>query len=243
MPSIKEQVREQVNKPILPKARNILAVCFLALTGLTAISIVLDLYAAAKVNAVAKRRTTFAQLVDGKTIYISEEKANFRYPQTIKNFVEKWTQLALNWEQKIPGTNQTDPGFRVERGKVPLSTYFATLLMEPEFGKASLPKLAELVPPGIFSGQARQTVIISYLSEPREMAPGTWEVDMVATRVLVDLEIGKDERIPFNRTFRLKATPIQEPTFGEDSNSFEKKAYELRSAGLEIVRMSEYIPE
>lgn len=233
---------KNANQPILPRTRNILAICFIALTGLTAISIILDLYSAARVNAVAKRETTFAQLVDGSTMYISEEESNFRYPQVIKGFIKKWLQLALNWDQKIPGTDETDPGFRVDQGKVPLGTYFATLLMESDFGKASLQEIGEMVPSGVFSGQKRQTVVISFISEPRQIGD-SWEVDVIATRLIVDLEIGQDERIPFNRTIRLRPVPIQQPTYGEDSNAYEQKVYELRSAGLEITEMSEYLPQ
>jgi hypothetical protein len=66
----------------------------------------------------------------------------------------------------------------------------------------------------------RATVIISFLSEPREVRPGEWEIDMIATRLLVDRTSGIDERIPFNRTFRIKAVEIQTPPLGSQALSF-----------------------
>ncbi|MGB6299961.1 MAG: hypothetical protein WBF90_27835, partial [Rivularia sp. (in: cyanobacteria)] len=88
-------------------------------------------------------------------------------------------------------------------------------------------------------GQVRSKIIISYLSAPRQVKMGEWEVDMVATRVLVNLPGGADEEINFNRTFRLKAVDIPSPQ-SNDSSALEQQLYEIRSAGLEIVKISEF---
>lgn len=154
-----------------------------------------------------------------------------------------FAELTFNWDSKLPGTNETDSGIKVNSKRVPTSTYFASLLMEPEFGKASLDKIADLVPSTVFSGQVRSTIIISFLSEPREIRPGEWEIDMIATRLMVDRSLGKDERIPFNRTFRIKAVEIQTATLGDQASAFEQKVYEIRSAGLEINKITEFNPQ
>ena len=166
----------------------------------------------------------------------------FRYPSVIQNFVKTWAELTFDWDNKIPGTNDTDSGIKVNSKRVSTSSYFASLLLEPNFGKASLPDIAELVPNKVFTGQLRATVIISFLSEPREVRPGEWEIDMIATRLLVDRTSGIDERIPFNRTFRIKAVEIQTPPLGSQASAFEQKVYELRSAGLEINKITEFKP-
>ena len=70
---------------------------------------------------------------------------------------------------------------------------------------------------------------------------GEWEVDMVATRVLVNLPGGADEEITFNRTFKLQAVDIPEqPT--NDNSPLEQQLYEIRSAGLEITKISDFTP-
>lgn len=197
-----------------------------------------------RVNKVANRKTTQVQLVNGQTYYISEEDRLFRYPTVIQNVVKQWTELTFNWDNKIPGSNQLDQGVRVGNGKkIPTSAFFASLMMEPEFGQASLSKLGEIVSGEVFTGKLRSTVIISYLSEPRQIRPGEWEVDMVATRLLVSLSKGGSERIPFNRTFRLKAVEIQVSPLGEEASPFERKVYELRSSGLQIERITEFVPK
>lgn len=228
---------------LLPEAKSLLALCFLILTGVNIITLILHLFVAYRINSVAAMKTTQVQLVNGQTYYVSERDRFFRYPSVIQTFVKNWTELTFNWDNKIPGTNETDSGIKVNSKKVPTSTYFASLLMEPEFGKASLSQIAELVPSTVFSGQLRSTVIISFISEPREIRPGEWEVDMIATRLLVDRSSGKDERIPFNRTFRLKAVEIQTSPLGNQASAFEQKVYELRSAGLEINRITEFKPK
>ncbi|MCV3217330.1 hypothetical protein OGM63_28115 [Plectonema radiosum NIES-515] len=65
---------------------------------------------------------------------------------------------------------------------------------------------------------------------------------MVATRVLVNLSGGADEEINFNRTFRLQAVDIPEQPTNNDS-PLERQLYEIRSAGLEITKISEFTEE
>ncbi|MEG4323772.1 hypothetical protein QUB37_13285 [Microcoleus sp. AT3-A2] len=228
---------------LLPEAKNLLALCFLILTGVNILALILHLFVAYRINSVAAMKTTQVQLINGQTYYVAERDRFFRYPSVIQNFVKIWAELTFNWDNKIPGTNDTDSGIKVNSKRVPTSTYFASLLLEPNFGKASLPDIAELVPNKVFTGQLRATVIISFLSEPREVRPGEWEIDMIATRLLVDRTSGIDQRIPFNRTFRIKAVEIQTPPLGSQASAFEQKVYELRSAGLEINKITEFQPK
>lgn len=230
--------------PLLPETKNWLAVCFIGLTAFNSLIFVLTLFTAFRVNRIAERKTTFAQLVNGETIYISEQARHWRYPSVIQKVVSDWTTLTFNWDDKRSGTNEPDPGIRVGNHKrIPTNTWFASLLMEAEFAQASLPKIAELVPPAFFSGQIRSTTIISYLSEPRAIRPGEWEVDMVATRVLIERTTGQDERIPFNRTFTLRAVEIPRSPLGLEAPLVERKIYDMRSAGLEITQIREFNPQ
>ncbi|MBD2772530.1 hypothetical protein [Iningainema tapete] len=235
---------QRFKTPLLPDSKNLLPLCFVALTGFNALIFIFILFVSFRINTLAAKKTTFVQLVNGETLVVSERERYWRYPSVIQNTVRTWTELTFNWDNKIPGTNETDNGVRVgSRKKIPTSAYFASLLLEPKFAKAALSEIAELVPSIVFSGKLRSTVIISYLSEPREIRQGEWEVDMIATRLLVDRTSGTDERIPFNRTFRLKAVEIQKSPLGQKASAFEQKVYEIRSAGLEITRITEFIPK
>lgn len=237
------KLQKLTHPALLPEAKNWLALCFVILTSINFFTLILHLFIASRMNSLASLRTTQVQLINGQTYYVSERETWFRYPSVIQNFVKTWAELTFNWDSKLPGTNETDSGIKVNSKRVPTSTYFASLLMEPEFGKASLDKIADLVPSTVFSGQVRSTIIISFLSEPREIRPGEWEIDMIATRLMVDRSLGKDERIPFNRTFRIKAVEIQTATLGDQASAFEQKVYEIRSAGLEINKITEFNPQ
>lgn len=237
------KLQKLTHPALLPEAKNWLALCFVILTSINFFTLILHLFIASRINSLASLRTTQVQLINGQTYYISERDQRFRYPSVIQNFIKTWAELTFNWDSKLPGTNETDSGIKVNSKRVPTSTYFASLLMEPEFGKASLDKIADLVPSTVFSGQVRSTIIISFLSEPREIRPGEWEIDMIATRLMVDRSLGKDERIPFNRTFRIKAVEIQTATLGDQASAFEQKVYEIRSAGLEINKITEFNPQ
>ena len=237
------KLQKLTHPALLPEAKNWLALCFVILTSINFFTLILHLFIASRMNSLASLRTTQVQLINGQTYYISERDQRFRYPSVIQNFIKTWAELTFNWDSKLPGTNETDSGIKVNSKRVPTSTYFASLLMEPEFGKASLDKIADLVPSTVFSGQVRSTIIISFLSEPREIRPGEWEIDMIATRLIVDRSLGKDERIPFNRIFRIKAVEIQTATLGDQASAFEQKVYEIRSAGLEINKITEFNPQ
>ncbi len=235
---------KRLQSPLLPESKNLLAICFLCLTAFNSLIFLLILFTAFRVNKMAERKTTFAQLLNGETIYISEQDRNWRYPGVIQKVVSDWTTLTFNWDEKLTGTNQPDQGVQVgKKGRIPTTAWFASLLLEPEFAKASLPKIAELVPTSVFTGQIRSTTIISYLSEPRAIRLGEWEIDMVATRILVDRTTGRDERISFNRTFTVQAVEIPRSPLGKDAPLVEQKIYEMRSSGLQIIRMVEFNPQ
>ncbi|MBW4693873.1 MAG: hypothetical protein KME27_19185, partial [Lyngbya sp. HA4199-MV5] len=103
---------------LLPEVKNLLAVCFICLTVFNSLIFVLTLFTAFRVNRIAERKTTFAQLVNGETIYVSEQERHWRYPSVIQKVVSDWTTLTFNWDEKIPGTNEPDQGVRVgNRGK------------------------------------------------------------------------------------------------------------------------------
>lgn len=226
------------------ESRNLLALLQVGILGTQLLMLIGLLFLAAKQNALANRRPTMAQLVNGETIYISQADRNFRYPQVIRNVVNNWTTLTFNWEGTLSGTDQPDEGVVVKgtNKRVPLNTWFASVMMEPEFAEASLEDIAQLVPSSVFSDRTRAVVLINYLSEPRQISPTRWQVDMVATRMVIDRQSGASEQIPFNRTFTLEAVEIPRSPLGENAPLVERKIYELRSAGLQITDITPYDP-
>jgi hypothetical protein len=78
-------------------------------------------------------------------------------------------------------------------------------------------------------------------AEPREIKRGVWEIDVIATRVVLEQGIG-ESREQFNRTFTVKAVEIPKSPLKENANELEKTIHSLRAAGLEISRIVEFKP-
>lgn len=237
----------KVRRPnLLIDSKDILPLCFVGLTTFSLISFLFLFFLSFKVNQLAARKTTFVQLVNGRALVMSEQHYLYRHPEVIKNTVRQWANLTFNWDGIIPGTKELDKGRNLGKGKrVTTNAYIASFLIQSGkkgFRNAVLEELANITPARVFNGQVRSKIIISYLSAPRQVKMGEWEIDMVATRVLVNLPGGADEEINFNRTFRLKAVDIPSPQ-SNDSSALEQQLYEIRSAGLEIVKISEFTGE
>ncbi|MFB2773167.1 hypothetical protein ACE1AT_28430 [Pelatocladus sp. BLCC-F211] len=228
---------------LLLDSKDILPLCFVGLTAFSLLSFFFILFLSFKVNQLAARKTTFVQLVNGRALVISEQDYLYRHPEVIKNTVRQWANLTFNWDGVILGTKELDKGRDIGKGKrVTTNAYFASFLIQQGnlgFRQTALQALAEITPSRVFSGQVASKIIISYLSTPRQTKMGEWEVDMVATRVLVNLSGGADEEIPINRIFTLRAVDIPEPP-SPNASALEQQLYEIRSAGLEITKISEF---
>jgi hypothetical protein len=224
--------------------KNFIAVLQLSILGLQGLMLLVMLFMGSRISAIANRKPTFAQLINGTTVYVSEQERNWRYPSVIKKTASDWAMLTFNWEGKVTGTDKPDEGVDVKDGKkVPLNTWFASVLLEPKFAETALVEISKL--DGIsesLSGKLRAVIIIQNMSEPRQIADGKWQVDMIATRMLMDRTDGKSAPIPFNRTFTIQATEIQTSPLGEDASVVEQKIYEMRSAGLQITNIEPFDP-
>jgi hypothetical protein len=232
------------DSPLLAtESKNLLAALQLGILGFQGLMLLLLLFIASRQNAIANRKPTFAQLVNGDTIYISEKDHLWRYPEVTRKFITDWTTLTFNWEGKVTGTDQLDAGVKVTGNKkVPTNTWFASVMLEPKFAQASLKELSGLVPESVYSGQMRSVIVISHLSEPRQIAPGRWELDMVATRVLIDRTSGESKQIAFNRTFTVESVEIPRSPLGSNAPIVEQKVYQMRSAGLQITQIDPFNP-
>ncbi len=241
-----KSLKQVKHTQLILDSKDILPLCFIGLTTFSLISFLFLLFLSFKVNQIAARKTTFVQLVNGRSLVILEKDYLYRHPEVIKNTVRQWANLTFNWDGIIPGTKELDKGRDIGKGKrVTTNTYIGSFLIQSGkqgFRQAALNALAEITPSRVFGGQIRSKIIISYLSAPRQIKMGEWEVDMVATRVLVNLAGGADEEINFNRTFRLQAVDIPSQSANDNSPLF-RQLYELRSAGLEIKKISEFTGE
>lgn len=233
---------------LLPESKNLLPMCFVGLSIFVGLQTLLVLFLSVKVNDLATRKTTFVQLVDGRAVAIREEAVTYRTPDLVKNVARQWTILTWTWDSKLPGTSKPDAGQKIGSNRLPTTAYLASFLLQGKtkssgssFREESRKAIAELTPSGVFSGNTRSTILISYVSEPRTIAPGKYEVDMVATRNVID-QSGQIEEIPFNRTFTLETVDIPRSPLGKDATDVERAVYNVREAGLEITDIKPFNP-
>ncbi|MDX2242329.1 MAG: hypothetical protein NW224_16720 [Leptolyngbyaceae cyanobacterium bins.302] len=233
---------------LLPESKNLLPMCFVGLSIFVGLQTMLVIFLSVKVNDLATRKTTFVQLVDGRAVAIREEAGTYRTPDLVKNVARQWTILTWTWDSKLPGTSKPDAGQKIGSNRLPTTAYLASFLLQGKtkssgssFREESRKAIAELTPAGVFSGNTCSTILISYVSEPRTIAPGRYEIDMVATRNVID-QSGQIEEIPFNRTFTLEAVDIPRSPLGKDATDVERAVYNVREAGLEITDIKPFNP-
>ncbi|WP_017313911.1 hypothetical protein [Mastigocladopsis repens] len=112
----------------------------------------------------------------------------------------------------------------------------AFALTEKEDFRASfLKKLAEVTPPGAFNGSIQTSLVPHYVSEPRKIGSGKWQVDVVATLVTFSKEDNAGSGIAFNKTVTVQA--ISTPQSPPDTTEIAKKIYQARRSGLEITEI------
>lgn len=225
--------------------KSLLAILQLAILGFSSMTLLFVMFLMVRVNRIVNRQPTFVQLTNGETVYISERERNYRRPEVIRQVVNDWTMLSFNWDGTLPGSDEPDEGVAVDgvRGRVPFSVSIASFLLEPELGSEMLQLFAtEIVPRGVFNGELRQVITIEHISDPRQIAEGRWEVDMVSTRRLLDRRNGSQQAIPWNRTYTLQAVEIPSSPLGEEASRVEQLVYDTQSSGLQIIDIVPFDP-
>lgn len=228
---------------LLPDSEYILPFCFVVLTVLCTANFMTLLFLSSRINHLSQKKNTFVQLVNGEAISISEQEALYRHPEVIKNVIRKWASLTFDWNGLILDTQKVDPGYDLGSGKkVTTNAYFGSFLIQAGktgFRQEALQLIAAITPAQIFSGQARSKIVIQYISPPRELATGIWEVDLISTRLVV-YRNGNEEEVNFNKTFTLKAVDVPSKPAETDNSTFAQRVHEIRQAGLEITKIIDY---
>lgn len=223
--------------------RSYLAMLLLIQTVLWFGLLVIAIYQAFRLNAIAEGHPTFVQLVNGEALYISQRERTFRSPETLRRFVTDWTTLTYNWDGKLPGSENADEGLVSPSGKkVTTDAWFASTMLEKGFAEQSLNQIALLTPAEVFSGKIQSLILPTYISEPRQTADGVWEVDMTATRQQINRQTGERKVIEVNSTFTVKAVEPPRSPLGNQASFVEQRVYQLRATGLEITKIVDFVP-
>lgn len=191
---------------------------------------------------------TLVQLQDGQAIRVGAMAAQERAPETIRRFVNDTLVLMFNWSGSLPATTaeqaqqpQADPGLpvEVERGQrqVATASWQASFAFSEDFRPAFLKRVAELTPPGVFSGTTQVVMVVNHVSDPVAVGEGRWRVTVVAHLYVFDDTNALGEAIPFNREVFVEA--VTAPAIPEGDTSLEQAIYQIRQAGLQIYAIRE----
>ena len=230
-------------KPLLPESRYILPICFVVLSILFSFNTLALVFLSNRVSALSQRKSSFVQLTDGEVVSSSEQDEHYRHPEVIKGAVRDWLNLTFVWDGLIYDSQKVDPGYTFDNSnKVTTNAYFGSFLLSSNFRKEVLTFVSDLIPPQVFTGQTRSTILIQYVSPPRQIQNNTWEIDVIATRVVANLG-GGDQEMPFNKTFTLRTTDQSKSLVSRTKtggSEFQHRINQIRASGLEITQIEDY---
>ena len=159
-------------------------------------------------RSLAEMDRTYVQMSDGSATDIVQVDPLHREPEVLKSTAESFIQTMFEWDNKLP-SGEEDAGVSVYGTKVPSKVYMGSFLMEPQFRSEFLKLMGEeIIPKAVLDGQLESSVIIYETSEPVEIAPGEWEVGIVAARFETNNQ-GEQGEVLIRRRIGLKAIPKQ----------------------------------
>ncbi len=194
----------------------------------------------------------FVQMIDGKTVDINSQeiKSNLEpEPETIRQFVNKTMSLMFTWSGKLPPQSieeatqpKPDAGISVPTGKgnqkISTTSWVAGFALSEDFRKGFLEKIAEMTPPEVFLNNKSQAIVsrlaVKRIYPPKKIAPGKWQVGMVADLIQKKQSNNRSIITPFNKDFLVRSVDY----FGYPQASFksdlQKAIYSVRADKLEI---------
>lgn len=211
-------------------------------------SIVLQLLNYGAISVLNKKQLALVQLSSGETIAARAVDPKERSDEVIKKFVSdtfikmfNWDGLVQDFEKGEPIT-KPDTGIEVGRlnnksnSRVTARAYDAAFaLSENEgFRPSFLKKLASITPGGVFNGDTQVSLIPRFISQPRQIKPGKWEIDFIGTLVTFERSDNSGRGIAFNKTVTVSSISNPDPT---NTTELAKKIYSARRAGLEITEI------
>jgi hypothetical protein len=194
------------------------------------------------------RQLVLVELSSGKTISAQSVDPNERSNAVIKQFVSdtfvkmfNWNGVVQNYDKEGQITTTPDPGVIIKIDnkpeKVTTGAYNASFALSDrqDFRASFLRLLASMTPKEIFDAQMQAALVPRFVSEPRKISSGRWEVDVVATLLTFSKGDNAGHGIPVNKTVTVEAIDTPQPESA--MTDLAKEIYTVRSSGLEITKI------
>lgn len=228
---------------------NLLYFFVLATTGVQLITLI---WLAANTLAVYrvgnKAVPTLVQMADGRATKVVALGSKERTPQTIRRFTSDTLTLMFNWSGTLPPETseetqapKRDPGVKIGQESSLLSTtsWQAGFALADDFRSQFLAKVAQLTPRDVFTGSTRVVLITRYLSEPQQIKPGIWKLQVVGDLVFFNAQHNAGDSVSFNKEVFVRAVDPPSTPLAELATTLEKTVYGIRQSGLEIYAIRE----
>ncbi|OUL24558.1 hypothetical protein [Nostoc sp. 106C] len=198
-----------------------------------------------------RKQPNFVQMVDGQAVSSTDDLA--RDPEMIRQFVSKTMSSIFNWSGTIPPQTieevskpKPDLGILIKTPsggsqKVTTSSWVASFGFAEDFRKGFISQIADMTPAEVFANNPQQIIsgqlIIKRVYPPKQIAPGKWEVGMVADLIQNKQADGKRLIVPFNKDLLVRAIDYFDYPQADQTTVLQKAIYAVRAERLEIYEM------
>ena len=254
-PSSTEVEHPQAQRLLKSSSGNILTLFVLATLGLQGLIFFQTTFNTIWIAKLSRKPVpTLVELVDGRSIQVGAEASLYRSPQTIQYFVSQITTMLfsssgmLAENSIVPKTNLTpklDAGIELKgnklRGnrKVTTTAWEASFALSEDFRSTFLPELAQIIPPGVFSGTTQTALVINHLSQPEQLEAGKWKLKMIANLYLFTGGDPIGKAIPVNKDIYVRAVYLTSQPLPNRLTDIQKAVYNARASGIEIYRFGD----
>lgn len=191
---------------------------------------------------------TLLQMSDGRATKVVALGSKERTNQTIRRFTSDALTLMFNWSGTLPPqtleeTQAPKPDLGVKLGQetnlLSTTSWQAGFALAEDFRADFLTKVAQLTPKDVFTGRTKVVLISRHLSEPQQVKPGTWKLQIVGDLVFFNAQNNAGNSVPFNKEVFVQAVDPPSTPLAELATTLEKTVYNIRQAGLEIYAIRE----
>jgi hypothetical protein len=219
--------------------------------SMAALSLLFQFLNYGAISVLNKKQLALVQLSSGEMISARAVDPGERSDEVIRKFISDTFIKMFNWDGIVQAFNEkgepiTKQDAGVEVGKinnksnsrVTSKAYDAAFALSENggFRAAFLKKLASITPTSIFNGDTQVSLIPRFISQPRQLRDGKWEIDFIGTLVTFERSDNSGKGITFNKTITLSS--ISNPEYiPANTSELAKKIYATRRAGLEITEI------
>lgn len=214
-------------------------IILLGLIGSNVLTLLMMFWLAASVSRLANRKApTLVQQVGGQAFIAEPIDYSYRDPQVIQNVAREWALLNFSFGT-LPQINHQTEEVSYKGKNLPEQTVTASYLLTDNTRDAYLKGFAQ----NIYTADAQRGGLSSLympyrISEPKQVEPGLWEVDVIGSRLITTPENPSGEMVATNVRLEMVAAEVPLLALEEDPSAAAKTTYRLLESGIRIKKIT-----